>query len=90
MHYAGVNLHCRTIVVEIEDEMGSVGKPVRFFCSDVLGLRQHFDRLRPFRAVVEASCVYRWLYDLLSPMGEVVLAHPGRLKAITSTRAIDL
>ena len=37
--------------------------------------------LRPFRAVIEASASYRWLYDRLTPLGEVILAHPLRLRA---------
>jgi transposase len=37
--------------------------------------------------VIEASASYRWLYDLLSGSGEVVLAHPLRLRAIWSGRA---
>jgi transposase len=31
--------------------------------------------------VIEASASYRWLHERLSPMGEVVLAHPLRLRA---------
>ena len=37
--------------------------------------------------MIEASGTYRWLYDLLTPHGEVVIAHPLRLKAIWSGRA---
>jgi transposase len=31
--------------------------------------------------VIEASASYRWLHERLSPLGEVVLAHPLRLRA---------
>ena len=41
----------------------------------------HLSALRPFRAVIEASASYRWLYDRLTPLGEVILAHPLRLRA---------
>ena len=41
----------------------------------------------PFKVVIEASGSYRWLYDLLTPHGEVMLAHPLRLRAIWSGRA---
>jgi transposase len=40
-----------------------------------------------FRAVIEATGSYRWLYELPSPHGEVILAHPKRLAAIWSARA---
>jgi len=45
------------------------------------------EHLRPFRAVIEASSSYRWLHQLLLPLGEVMLAHPWRLRAITDGRA---
>ena len=87
MHYAGIDLHRQTIVVAIEDQSGPLGKPSRFLCRDTTGIEAFFAGHRPFRAVVEASCSYRWLYDLLSPLGEVVLAHPRRLRAIVDGRA---
>jgi transposase len=42
--------------------------------------------LGPFRAVIEASGTYRWLYDLLRPYGTVLLAHPLRLRAMIQRR----
>ena len=87
MHYAGIDLHRRTIVIAIEDENGPVGKTTHFACRDSEAIRLFFENLGNFRAVVEASCGYRWLYDLLSPLGDVVLAHPRRLKAIVDGRA---
>ncbi len=87
MHYAGIDLHRRTIVIAIEGEKGPLGKAKRFLCSEESELVDFFNRHRPFRAVIEASCSYRWLYDLLSPLGDVVLAHPKRLRAIVSGRA---
>jgi len=87
MHYAGIDLHRNTLVVGLENESGPVGKPKSFFCRDEKAIYAHFEQLRPFRAVVEASSSYRWLFDLLSPLGEVVLAHPRRLKAIVDGRA---
>jgi transposase len=87
MHYAGIDLHRRTVVIAIETEDGSLGKPESFSCSDVDKILRHMDHYRPFRAVIEASGCYRWLYDALAPMGDVVLAHPLRLKAIVAGRA---
>lgn len=87
MHYAGIDLHKRTLVVAIENESGLIDKPKTFACKDTKLIHQYFDHLRPFRAVIEASGSYRWLYDLLSLIGEIVLAHPRRLKAIVDGRA---
>lgn len=87
MHYAGIDLHRNTLVVAVETESGPVGKARQLLCKDVQGIHDHFEKLQPFCAVVEASSSYRWLYDLLSPLGEVVLAHPRRLKAIVDGRA---
>ena len=48
---------------------------------------EYFQQQRPFEAVIEASSSYRWLFDLLAPLGRVILAHPLRLRAIVVTRA---
>jgi transposase len=87
MHYVGIDLHKHTLVVAVEKDQGSADRPVTLCCKDTERLRTFFENLRPFRAVIEASGSYRWLYDLLSPLGEVVLAHPRRLRAITEGRA---
>jgi len=50
-------------------------------------IREFFTELQPFRCVIEASASYRWLYDLLAPLGEVLLAHPRHLRAIVTARA---
>jgi len=87
MHYAGIDLHKRTLSVSIENENGPIGKPKTFSCQEEETVVRFFSDLRPFRAVIEASGGYRWLYGLLSPLGDVVLAHPRRLKAIVAGRA---
>jgi len=81
MHYVGIDLHKRDLVTAVEDERGPVGQPRRFPCRDESAILAHLSGLRPFRAVIEASASYRWLYDRLSPLGEVILAHPLRLRA---------
>ena len=81
MYYVGINLHKRDLVAAVEDERAPVGKPRRFACRDEAAIVTHFSGLRPFRAVIEASASYRWLYDRLSPLGEIILAHPLRLRA---------
>ncbi len=87
MHYVGIDLHKRFLVVVVEDEAGRSWSARRFSCSDVAGLIKMLGAIRPFQAVIEASASYRWLYDLLCPLGEVVLAHPLRLRAIVAGRA---
>ena len=81
MHYVGIDLHKRDLVIAVQDERGPVGQPRRFACRDEAAIVAHLSALRPFRAVIEASASYRWLYDRLKPLGEVILAHPLRLRA---------
>lgn len=87
MHYVGIDLHKKTLVVAVENEHGPLGRTRRFQCEDESSIVKAFGGLRPFRAVIEASSSYRWLYDLLEPLGEVILAHPFRLRAIVAARA---
>jgi len=87
MYYIGMDLHKQDLVMAVEDEQGPVGRPRRIACRDVDAIQAAVARWRPFRAVVEASASYRWLYDLVSSQGEVVLAHPLRLRAIATARA---
>jgi len=81
MQYVGIDLHKQDVVIAVEDERGPVGKPRRFPCRDEAAIVAHLWAHRPFRAVIEASASYRWLYDRLSALGEVILAHPVRLRA---------
>ncbi len=87
MNYVGIDLHRQYVVVSVEDEQGPAGKPVRIACSDLSAIEKLFKGLSPFSAVIESSSSYRWLYDLLSPMGKCILAHPLKLRAIVSARA---
>jgi len=87
VNYVGIDLHRKQMVFSVENEQGPVGKPVRVDCHSVLLIESMFRKLAPFRAVIESSTSYRWLYDLLSPLGECILAHPLKLRAIVSGRA---
>ena len=87
MMYAGIDLHKRDLVVATESASGRTSRPRRILCRNEGEIVKHFEALRPFRAVIEASSSYRWLHELLSPMGDVILAHPLRLRAIVSARA---
>jgi len=60
MNHAGIDLHKRDLVVAVENEHGPVGKTRRLSCRDEKAIVDHFHRLRPFCAVIEASSSYRW------------------------------
>jgi transposase len=87
MHYVGVDLHKRFLVACAEDERGAHTASGRFDCQDQEEILRFFEKLVPFRAVIEASCSYRWFHDAVAPLGEVVLAHPLQLRAIVAGRA---
>ena len=87
MWYVGIDLSWRSAVVAAVDDESRRVAPRSLKCSDEDGIVEFFRAHRPFKAVIEASGTYRWLHDLLSPEGEVVIAHPLRLKAIWSGRA---
>jgi transposase len=75
-----------TIVLAGVNDAGEVMKPITIRCEDTEAIRQMVEGLAPFRAVIEASGTYRWLYDLLRPYGTVLLAHPLRLRAMVQRR----
>ncbi len=87
MRYVGIDLHKQFLVACVQDDTGQTLALEKIACRDQMHIAQFFDTQRPFRAVIEASSSYRWLYDLLSPLGEVILAHPLRLRAIVAGRA---
>jgi len=87
MNYAGVDLHKVALLVASETDSGETTPARRIGCHEREEIVKHFKALRPFVAVIEASSSYRWLYELLSPLGKVVLAHPLRLRALVSARA---
>jgi transposase len=87
MWHLGIDLHRRTVVVAAVRDSGETIEPRTFGCRDVAGLLEHVRGLKPFRAVVEATSTYRWLYDLLSPEGTVLLAHPAKLRLMIQRRA---
>ena len=87
MLYAGIDLHRRFLIVAVEDQEGKLMHSKRYECRDTAGITAFFSKLGSFKAVIESSSSYRWLYDLISQYGEVVLAHPYRLRAIVAGRA---
>jgi transposase len=59
---------------------------VRIACGEAEAILDAVRTLGRFRAVIEASGTYRWLYDLLHAHGTVLLAHPLRLRAMIQRR----
>ncbi len=87
MRYIGIDLHKRNVVVAVDDSHGSHLASRTFSTGNVGSIILFFKRQSPFTAVIEASCSCRWLYELLSPLGSVKIAHPLKLRAIVSGRA---
>ena len=86
MWHVGIDLHRLTLVIAAVNDRGEVMGPVVIRCKDTAEIIAFFAKLGPFRAVVEASGTYRWLYDLLRPQGTILLAHPYRLRAMIQRR----
>lgn len=87
MWHVGIDLHRETIVVAAVNDIGEAIDPVRIHCEDTEAIYRIAKTLGPFRAVIEASGTYRWLYDLLRPYGVILLAHPLRLRAMIQRRS---
>ena len=87
MWHVGIDLHREFIVMAAVRDNGEVMEPVKIACRETETILDVIRSLAPFRAVVEASGTYRWLYDLLCPHGVVLLAHPLRLRAMIQRRS---
>lgn len=87
MWHIGVDLHRSTVVIAAVNDSGEAFGPVSISCRDEEAIIEVFKRLVPFRAVIEASETYRWLYNLISPIGTVLLAHPLKLRAMIQRRS---
>ena len=86
MWHVGIDLHRKSLVMAAIKDDGQVVDPVRIDCQDTAAIVRKVEDLKPFRAVIEATGTYRWLYDLLSPHGTVLLAHPLHLRAMIQRR----
>ena len=87
MWHVGIDLHREFIVMAAVRDNGEIMEPVRIACQESETILEVIRSLAPFRAVVEASGTYRWLYDLLCPHGTILLAHPLRLRAMIQRRS---
>ena len=87
MWHVGIDLHRQTVVIAAVNDAGQPMDAVTIRCQDTAAIVELVSRLGSFRAVIEASGTYRWLYDLLRPYGTVLLAHPFRLRAMIQRRS---
>jgi transposase len=87
MWHVGIDLHRLTVVIAAVDDDGNSRSARRIDCHDRQAIVDTMHSLQPFRAVIEATGTYRWLYDLLAPLGTVLLAHPLRLRAMVQRRS---
>jgi transposase len=87
MWHVGIDLHRKSLVIAAVDDAGTSVPPRRIDCQDRQAILEAMRSLQPFRAIVEATGTYRWLYDLLAPLGAVLLAHPLRLRAMVQRRS---
>lgn len=87
MLYVGVDAHKETCQVTVMDEGGEVLKRTRVATSRA-GMQKALGRYRrPLKSVVEASYSWGPVYDWLEEVSEeVVLAHPGKVRAIAEAR----
>ena len=86
MWHVGIDLHKATVVLAAVNDSGEVMNPITIPCSDTDAITSTAKALGPFRAVIEATGTYRWLYDLLRHHGTVLLAHPMRLRSMIQRR----
>ncbi len=87
MWHVGIDLHRLTVVIAAVNDAGNSSEVRRINCQDRQAIVEAMRALQPFRAVIEATGTYRWLYELLAPLGTVLLAHPLRPRAMVQRRS---
>jgi transposase len=91
MNFVGIDLHKKTISICVVNQDRQVLQRKTLYCAETGRIREWFQGLTPFQAVVEATASYEWLFQLLEPLADrMVLAHPKKLRIIAeSTRKTD-
>jgi transposase len=87
MWHVGIDLHRHNLVFAAVHDSGEVRPPVRFENSQTEAIREALAKFGEFRAVVEATGTYRWLFKLIEPLGTVLLAHPQNLRSLVQRRS---
>jgi transposase len=86
MFYVGIDLHKKTIVLCVLNQAREVLLRKSFLCQDTTRIVDFFRQLGPFRAVMEATASYEWLWELLEPLAaRLVLAHPKKMRVIAES-----
>jgi transposase len=91
MKFVGIDLHKKTIAICVVNQERKVLERKSLQCANTDEIVAFFKGLGVFRATVEATGSYEWLWLLLEPLAErLVLAHPKKLRIIAeSTRKND-
>jgi len=91
MVYVGIDLHKKLIALCVVNQARQVLLHKKMACCETETIREFFQQLGAFTAVVEATASYEWLWELLEPLAQrLVLAHPKKLRVIAeSTRKSD-
>lgn len=87
MLYVGVDAHSKTSWITVMDEKGKILKRGQIHTSrnDVRRSLGHYSQ--PMKAVLEASYSWGPVYDWLDEVAnDVILAHPGKVRAIAEAR----
>lgn len=86
MNFVGIDLHKKTISICVVNKEREVQQRKRLWCESPELIREFFESIRPFEAVVEATASYEWLVSLIEPLAErVVLAHPRKMRIIAES-----
>src|SRR6516165_8952559 len=87
MNFIGIDLHKKTISVCVVNQERKVLKRRTLCCAEPERIVAFFREWGEFRAVVEATASYEWLWQLLEPLAQgLVLAHPGKLRVIAESK----
>jgi transposase len=94
MKFVGIDLHkhvIRLCVMQVVHGKREIVARRRFVCRNTEAIREYFEGLGRFQAVVEATASYEWFFLLIEDLADrLVLAHPKKLRVIAeSTRKTD-
>jgi len=83
--FVGVDLHKQTITIAVVDGTRKLVSRKRFSNLQTDAIVAYLKAFMPLELVVEATASYEWFVQLVEPQAKrVVLAHPGKLRVISS------
>jgi len=87
MYYSGIDLHKKTSFITSIDEKGKVIAKANLPNREEAILKYFADLGGETEVVIESTCSWYWLYDLLSAKGiKVLISNPIKTKPIASAR----